>query len=218
MKKFRIVGLLLVLCLISSSFVGVTFAKYTSTARSSDNAFVAKWSVEVEDEQIAVVPAATYTFDLFATTVNDTDGTSESDVKTGSSLIAPGTSGSFELNIENLSEVNAKYTITFVETNAQDIPLQYSTDGTAWYDSISELENSLKGSLAMETGAIGHTIHWRWAFNDTDIAVADGNSATDDAHAGQKNETDTLLGIYAQNTGAVPSVTIEATVTVSQVD
>ena len=45
MKKTRIVGLLLVFVLVTSCFVGGTFAKYASKATGSDTATVAKWSI-----------------------------------------------------------------------------------------------------------------------------------------------------------------------------
>ena len=65
MKKFRIVALLLVMCLASSCFVGGTFAKYSSTAEGSDSAVVARWSIDVDGTDIAVED--TVAFDLFAT-------------------------------------------------------------------------------------------------------------------------------------------------------
>ena len=49
MKKFRIVTVLLALCLITSSFVGGTFAKYVSEASGSDTAVVAKWSIKYQN-------------------------------------------------------------------------------------------------------------------------------------------------------------------------
>ena len=217
MKKFntnRLVALLAFLCLITSCFVGTTLAKYTSTATGSDTATVAKWSFKVEGTEIAVDPAATITFDLFDT-INDTGNTAdETDVK--DALIAPGTAGSFELNLANTSEVNAKYTIALAETNASNVPLQYSLDGTAWVDSIAELTMTglTDQAIAMESGIAAHTVYWRWVFEGTD--VANGADATDDAHEAQTDAVDTALGIAARTTA--PTVTITATVTATQVD
>ena len=48
-----------------------------------------------------------FTFDLF-NTVKDSDGNAETEIKTtDGTIIAPGTSGSFEINFENKSEVSA---------------------------------------------------------------------------------------------------------------
>ena len=209
-KLMRAATLLMVLTLMTSCFVGSTFAKYTSTASGSDTARVAKWSIKVEDTEIAVTgDAPTVAFDLFGT-IKDTAGADEADVDLDGILgeaqvIAPGTSGSFQLDIENLSEVNAKYTITLTETNASNIPLQYSVDGTTWKDSIAELTMTALTdvAIAMETGTSSQTVFWRWVFEGT----------TEGAHAGQTDATDTTLGV-----GGTASVTITATITATQVD
>lgn len=200
-KTMRFASVLLVLTLMTSCFVGSTFAKYTSTATSSDTATVAKWDVEVNDGKISVA-SPTIAFNLFDT-INDTGNTTaETDV--AATLIAPGTAGSFALKIENLSQVNAQYTITLTETNTGNIPLQYSVDGSTWVDSIAgltmtELTNQ---AIAMESGTATETVYWQWGF--------------DGGHAGQTNATDTELGIAAQTTA--PTVTVTATITVEQVD
>lgn len=209
MKKNKILRMasgLLVLAMITTCVISGTFAKYTSTASGKDEAAVAKWSIEVNDSEIAVTgDAKTVSFGLFDT-INDTGNTSkEEDVKT--TLIAPGTSGSFELNLENLSEVNAKYTITLSETNNNNIPLQYSLDGSTWKDSIDALNESLKEKdIVMGTGTAEHIVYWRWVYEGT----------TSGAHEDQTDSTDTTLGVAAQTTAG--TVTISASITAWQVD
>ena len=105
-KTMRAASFLLVLTLMTSCFVGSTFAKYTSTASGTATATVAKWSIKVGDTDI--VATDTVTFDLFAT-VNDTDGSDEGDVLDGK--VAPGTQGSFTIELKNESEVTANYVI-----------------------------------------------------------------------------------------------------------
>ena len=210
-KTMRIAVLMLALSLLTCCFVGSTFAKYTSEATGSSTATVAKWSFTVEGKEIAVQPSTTFTFDLFST-INDTGNTAdETDVADGK--IAPGTAGSFELNVANTSEVNASYVITLTETNASNVPLQYSVNGTTWFDSMEALmadvtsANALKSdSIAMATGTAAHTVHWRWVFEGT----------TEGAHAGQTDVADTALGILGQDTA--PTVTITASIVVNQND
>lgn len=48
-KLMRASGFLLVLTLITSCFVGGTFAKYVSRAETSDSARVAKWGVVISN-------------------------------------------------------------------------------------------------------------------------------------------------------------------------
>ena len=205
-KMLRMASSLLVLAMITTCVISGTFAKYTSTASGSDEATVAKWSIEVNDTEIAVTgDAKTVSFGLFDT-IKDTDNTAEEDdVK--KALIAPGTSGSFKLNLENLSEVDAKYTITLSETNGSDIPLQYSLGGGNWADSIDALNSSLEEKdIAMGTGTAEHIVYWRWVYEGT----------TSGAHESQTDSTDTALGVTARTNAG--TVTISASITAWQVD
>ena len=206
-RMMRLASLLLVCVLLTTSVISGTFAKYVSTASGSDSVRVAKWDIEVEDTKLGVDNAAV-TFNLFDT-INDTGNTAdEEDVDDG--LIAPGTAGSFELNITNNSEVDAKYTIALTEYNDNAIPLQYSVDGTNWKDSVAELvmDDLTNVDIAMKGGTGTQTVYWRWVFEGT----------TPGAHAGQTDAYDTALGIYARDNAGLPVVTIQATITVEQVD
>ena len=209
MKKFRIVGLLLVLCLISSSFVGVTFAKYTSTATKADSAVVAKWSFTVNNTDIAVTD--TFSFDLFNTIQDDglaagddahVDNAADNNADT-QQIIAPGTGGSFVIVIANLSQVKANYKVDFVVTNDDSIPLQYSLDKINWETNINDLgldDGADLNSEQMGSHTTSHTIYWRWVYDGVDDVA------------------DTNLGIDANTPGTVPFITVEATFTATQVD
>lgn len=202
-KMMRIASVLLVAVLLSTSVISGTFAKYTSTSEGSDTARVAKWSFNVENGNI--VTSDDFTFDLFAQTIDSgkvADGTNEL------AIIAPGTTGSFEINLQNTSEVLAKYTITLTETNDGNIPLQYSVDNNTWVDSVEELTMTELTNVEINMGApADHTIYWRWVF-DGEIS---------DAHDGQTNGTDTTLGTNSA-AGSSATVVITATITVEQKD
>ena len=123
LKKISVVGLV-ALVAVGSYFIAGTYAKYTSSIAGSGNANVAKWKWTINSDVIDSTEdaAAGYTFDLFST-LKDSDLTSsETDVSSGK--IAPGTSGSFAIDITNNSEVNAKYSIAFTETNASSVPIE----------------------------------------------------------------------------------------------
>lgn len=214
MKKFRIVAILLVMCLASSCFVGSTFAKYSSTASGSDKAVVAKWSIGVGNTDIAKQPDIS--FNLFGTKVgglgqNDLGETTDdldvrdvrdvngSDVK----IIAPGTSGSFTLVVSNLSDVNATYTITLSETENNPIPIQYSLNGTQWVDAIVDLNSSLTNCESNYDSVHDHTVYWRWQYQNTD-----------DGHLDHTDDTDKALGVKA----TLDTVTITASITITQND
>lgn len=223
-KLAKLTTFVLLITIIAISLVSGTFAKYVSTASGSSTATVAKWSFKFNGSEIATTNTPnTITFNLFET-INTTGNTS-AETNVASGKIGPGTAGSFKMDVHNTSEVKAKYTIALSEDNTKNIPLQYSVDGTNWYDSISELlvaATTLKDQeLVMDDGTDGsgtdeasHTIYWRWVFAGT--GVADGTTATDDAHQAQTDVTDTALGIAARE--EAQTVTITATITAEQVD
>ncbi len=103
-KLMRASGFLLVLTLVTSCFVGGTFAKYVSKATANDSARVAKWGVTIsngnsQDEN------GVFSGDAFSTIYH---GTVTDSVKSenGDKVIAPGTNGAFEtLKITGKPEV-----------------------------------------------------------------------------------------------------------------
>ena len=208
MRKNRIMRLasaMLVLTIVTTCAISGTFAKYTSTASGSGAATVAKWSFKAIGEEIAVTGDKTdLQFNLFDT-INGT-GNTDDETDVVDNKIAPGTSGSFGIKVQNTSEVTAKYTIALAETNDSDIPLQYSLNGTNWVDSIEKLtmDDLTNQTLAINAAEVTHTVYWRWVYEGT----------TSGAHANQTDATDTALGIAT----TAPTVTIEATITATQVD
>lgn len=210
-KMMRMASALLVATLLSTSVIAGTFAKYTSTASGSSTATVAKWSFKAMGSEIAVDGSAPdLGFNLFDT-IKDT-GSADNETDVASKKIAPGTEGSFAIKVENTSEVTAQYTIALKETNTSDVPLQYSLDGKTWVDSIETLTMDDLTNQKLSVGAAEktHTVYWRWVY--------EGEKTANGAHSGQTDATDTKLGNVAQNTATVPTVTIEATVTATQVD
>ena len=208
-KFLRIASVLLIAVLLTTCVISGTFAKYVSTASGSDTASVAKWSFEVNDTEITT--ANTFTFNLFNTIKDnysaDPAAGDETDVKTDK--IAPGTSGSFDIVLENTSEVTAKYAIDYTVTKnaaATDLPILFSVDGgAAWTADIADVAASDATELAMESGTTTVTVLWKWDFERAEIATND--------------PIDTGFGIAAQGTGdAVPQITVTAAVTATQVD
>ena len=212
MKKIAIVALVAIIA-VGSYFVSGTYAKYTSQVSGNNSANVAKWSFVVNNKSFTTAESLeqAYTFDLFKTILDTKTSADETDVD--DNLIAPGTKGEITLKIDNTSEVNATYAIAFNATNASNIPLEYSIDGTTWVSDIESLNIAASEAettstvLAMKTGTVSKTIQWRWAFVGTDSA----NYTTT-----QTDATDTALG-FAANT-IRPTVAVTATVTLTQVD
>ena len=216
--------LLVAVVAVGSYFVSSTYAKYTSEITGGDTATVAKWKWQFGSNQIVDSRedlTGVYTFNLFDT-IKDTNADSpygvsssnETDVASG--LIAPGTSGSFEIEITNLSDVNAQYAISLSETNNSNIPIEYSTDGTTWVarTSLSTL-NIEATDIARADGTYNNktdndtlTVYWRWAYT--------GDQSTNSTES-QTDVTDTNLG-FAANTDDVPTVQVTSIITVTQVN
>ena len=166
----RLVAALAVTMMFTMCLVGGTFAKYTSSATGNDNANVAKWDISVNGANITT--SDTFTFDLF-NTVNDTkDNNAETDMApNGGTIIAPGTRGSFDIVIKNDSQVNATYAIDYTVTNTNNIPVEFSTNGTDWKTDINELDVT---NVAIGLGAdTTVTVQWRWRFEADNVTEGD---------------------------------------------
>lgn len=200
-KLGKFVAFVLLITIIAVILVASTYAKYTTSKDLEAVATVAKWSIKLGGKDIT--QNETVTFDLF-TTVKDTDGNDETDVS--ANRIAPGTQGSFDVELENASEVTAKYTVTFESQNASNIPVEFSVDGgTTWKTDIKELTLT----DVLEAGAKTSTtespkISWRWVFE----------RGTEDSEKTTNNENDTALGTAK----TAPTVTVTAHLVAEQVD
>lgn len=205
-KMMRFASGLLVAVLLTTSIISGTFAKYTSSATGNDTAKVAKWSFKVGGTDI--VENNTVTFNLFNTVKEEKTTDSETHIKnTDGSIIAPGTSGSFDIVLSNESEVTAKYAISFTETNTSNVPIQYSTDGKSWTDEINTLNikaDDAKTALGFNEGdkSTKITVYWKWAYEAGNPAVKE-----------QSDTKDTALGKDGSAT-----VNVQANITATQVD
>lgn len=167
-KTMKMILITLLIAMIALVLVSGTYAKYTSSASGSDTARVAKWSFTVGGTDI--VAENTFTFDLFKT-IKDTDGKTETDVVSANAdkVIAPGTSGSFDLVLENKSETSAKYGITYTVTNTASIPVQFSVNGKDWTDNLANVvESDTDTKLAANNETKTITIQWKWAYDGDD--------------------------------------------------
>lgn len=203
-KLIKFTLFVLLITIVAIILVSGTFAKYTSEVSGTDTATVAKWQIKVNGTDITVENPSV-TFNLFDT-INDTGNTAaETDVVTGK--IAPGTAGKFDLKIDNLSEVTAKYSIAFELTNTGSIPVEFSTDGTTWKTALDPIESTEAEYLTAESGTKTITVQWRWAYEG---ATSTNYTTT------QTDVTDTALGTAAKTTPA--EVKVKTTLTATQVD
>lgn len=197
---------LLVAAVVATSYsVSGTYAKYTSTFEATDSARVAKWAFKINDTDVT----NSFTFNLFDT-VNEI-GTTEDDTDvangTDETIIAPGTTGSFDIKLANASEVTAKYAINY-EVTKNNIPVEFSVDGgNTWTTDLANVVAS--DDTVLNIGAdTTITVQWRWVFEVADDADTTEDEATD------RDSADTGLG-----TAETPAtITVNADITVTQVD
>ena len=202
LKTFALLLLIVMLALI---LIASTYAKYTTKLTGSSDTTIAKWAWTINNNAVSKDDTE-FTFDLFKT-IKDTDGGTEADVTT--QKIAPGTKGSFSIEVTNASDVNAEYSLTLTETKATAVSsanIEYSIVGTDeatdWTNDIGTF-NFTNTSLAI--GASNEVVlYWRWAFYD------DAN----------QDKADTLVGFAAAGAtdDADKSITIKADLNFTQVD
>ena len=211
-KLMRAALLLLVLTLVTSCFVGGTFAKYTTSAEGSDTARVAKWGV--------VITAHGETFaKTYATDTENVAGTIANSVVSADKVIAPGTKGNMVgMTITGTPEVavSVNYAANFkVEGWTVDdkfyCPLQIKVGSTmidgVKFNNAAAFENAVNTEIStynknyaagtdLSTASVTTpSVSWEWPFSEDDIK-------------------DTKLG----NLETAPTVSLEVTTTVDQIN
>ena len=214
----RSAGLLLVLVLVTSCFVGSTFAKYTVGGKGSDSARVAKFGVNVTAN--GTMFAKEYATD------DGNAGTITKSVISTDKVVAPGTKGDMaSMTLTGTPEVAVRvsYAVNKFELKGwttdgttEYCPLVF-TVGTASYKigdagitSVSDLQDKVTAAITAYSkdyeantdlsgvGADSLKVSWAWAFEGDDAK-------------------DTALGSRAAEDKAA-TVELEITTTVTQID
>lgn len=225
MKKNRIMRtgiIMLALTLMTSCFVGGTFAKYVTNAEGSDSARVAKWGVE-----------ATVTGSAFSDKYNVAEkGDREFDMSVSSDVkvLAPGTSGEFtgvaisgtpETAVGVTKKADVELTGWLVD-GAFYCPVVITVNGSAInglnYSSADEFEAAVKSAVEAFNGeyapgtdlsavdGLDGAYSWEWAFDGTTGSVSS-----------QSDEKDTALG-NLEAAGTANTIKLSAAVSVTQID
>lgn len=214
----RAAGLLFALVLITSCFVGGTFAKYVTSKSASDIARVARFGVKITAEDHTAFKT-TYTTDATGLSI-DTNTVISGD---GEKVVAPGTGedNAATLSITGKPEVAVHVELTMsgmdVFLEAGEHPDLTATSPTAkftlndrYYPVVFTLK---KGGTELASGTISkintyladlsknydagtdlskkfgtYTLSWKWDFEDSNID--------------HKDQADTLLGVLAADHSA----------------
>ena len=200
-KMMRLASLLLVLVLMTSSVVGGTFAKYTTSVSSEDKARVAYWGFQ-----------STNTMDLQGLFLNTYNNVASIN---GDNVIAPGTEGSttfsFAWDEDTTAWDGAKVNVTGPEVaynftvavewtcddailNNPNIVWQLDDNGYGkWTDMVADIvalsgndsgtqyyaPNTLPAEFTAEDDV--HTISWKWVFDETTDTGFANNDVMDTA-------------------------------------
>ena len=231
----RSAGLLLVLVLVTSCFVGSTFAKYTVGGKGTDTARVAKFGVTITAE-------GTMFAEEYATDDGDVKEIITKSVVSTEKVVAPGTKGnmsSIVLAGKPEVAVRVEYKVnTFKLTGWQTgddaatteyCPLVFTVGdktykiGDTGIDTVDKLEAAVKNAIegcsqnyeantdlsTANTNVKVPSVSWEWAFQGAD------NGASTTAY--QTDAKDTKLGDRAAE-GKAATVTLEIATTVTQID
>ncbi len=164
---FRAAGLLLVLVLATSCFVGSTFAKYVTSGNGSDTARVAKFGVSVTGENTLFATKyektdENYTKSTFSVVAANASA-DENDKTTGDKVIAPGTQGEMtQFNVSGTPEVAVRvtfgaelslknWTVPAADGTKEYCPLVFTVNDTDYKmeagESVADFENKVKTAI-----------------------------------------------------------------------
>lgn len=238
----RVAGLLLALVLVTSCFVGGTFAKYVTSGTGADHAKVAKWGVKV---------TAHGEGDIFASTYDQIAGKDDTVVAGGEyKVIAPGTkkdnaavvylSGKPEVtvkvtyNADNFA-LTGKWAYNNGQAGSTDeyyCPLIFKiTDGTTTktidcmgdgMNSVGDVETAVKNAVKSFSATYAPNTDLSTKGNEG-LKISWEWPFEGGASSKQTDVKDTYLGDLATATGVtshdtIPAVYVEVTATVTQVD
>ena len=180
MKKKRVFSLFVLLLLvgIAGVFVAGTYAKYTSKVSKSATLSVAKWAFDSDN------PNGELAINLYGTV--DETTLKQFDIN-GNRLIAPGTSGNFNIEISNKnSEVGVDFNLSFKDSEnlPNNLVIKQGTN-------IIERNGSIKGRIKPGE-SIKIPFEWSWTYSANDNA--DKDDTTDGINGNIMNLTASIKG------------------------
>ena len=177
-KKFKIAIILIVAILLATLAISIAYSKYFTEVSGTGSITVAKWNFTVNGSS-----------DTIGTIILGNTTDDNSNVADG--VIAPGTSGSFAIELDITgTEVALDYTIEF-ENLEGDLPdnLKFYED-ESYLTEIENLEDGFSGSFGVDdekTKTI--TVYWVWEYE----------TGSDDDTITSNDELDTAAGENASN-------------------
>lgn len=148
-KKSLLLALALLLIVgATSSYVAVTFAKYTGNIERTGTMQVAKWSFEEDNKDSALTVDLSETYDATTLVANK---------------IAPGTKGSFAIKLVNdNSETGVKFAVKLGTIENMPANMKFYKDAAM---STELTADGITGILkANDATGVDIKIYWQWAY------------------------------------------------------
>lgn len=162
-KKSIVLMVMLMLVGITSGLVGKTFAKYTATVNGQATATVAKWAFSSDN-----------TISSLSVNLDQTADPTTLAVVGGQQRIAPGTSGSFQINLNNEhSEVGVNFTLALNSIDNKPTNLKFYKDSQHKTE-LTPGSSTITGQLvAGDSTGVNVPIYWEWKYETTNGDAAD---------------------------------------------
>ena len=152
-KSKKIIFVVVAIIAILVSFLGgQAYAKYMSKVTGNGTAEIASWKFKVNENEEKM-----QTISLSSTVNNFT---------LANKKVAPGTSGSFQINIDSTdADVGVMYTINFENESQKPTNLKFEYLGDT-YESLSHLRNVILGTIFADAQEKTKTITvgWKWDY------------------------------------------------------
>lgn len=153
-----------VLTLVTSSLVGGTFAKYTSSTAGTGTAQVAKWAIAFKEGDTSIT-GNTFTFDLKNT---------NSEVVTTDDKLAPGSEGEIKFVINGTgSEVGYTYSAEADVSGLNGVPIKFYSNSARTTELTPTNDKIAFASTDVTLDKVGDDqtidIFWAWDKDSTDL-------------------------------------------------
>ena len=199
MKKRLFILLLLLVVGTSCCFVGSSFAKYTANISKSGSVAIAKWNFQSDNSQETFNIALDQNYDESTLlSVRTVDGKAKK-------LIAPGTSGSFDINLINTSEVGVNFTVSLDQIDNLPHNIKFYKDAS-YQTELTPGSSTITGVLtANDSTGVNVTIYWKWLYETgttTDEIIENDAFDTTDGI----NGSDLTIPVTVKGIQVLPSV------------
>lgn len=177
MKRKKLLVLLLLLVIgVSGVLIAGTYAKYTATISKSSSVAIAKWNFESDNstETINIDLKNNYDESTLVST-RTVDGV---DYK----VIAPGTEGSFDINLVNTSDVGVNFKVSLDSVEHFPTNIKFYKDSNYQTELIPGFSTITGKIAANDNQGLTIKVYWKWVFET--------GSITNGIYSGDANDTE----------------------------